>query len=105
MADIDEEKKKEIAVIGSEEFRLGFRLAGVKKTYSSESFEEQIMELLQNPELGIVVTEESEIQEASKKVQNHVEASVDPVVIGLSEEAESERLQEKIKKAIGADIT
>lgn len=102
---MDDNKKKEIAVIGSEEFRLGFRLAGIKKTYSSENFEETMQELLQKPNLGILVTEEKAIQEASKKIQNQIEGSVDPVVIGLSEEAESERLQEKIKKAIGADIT
>jgi len=102
---IEEEKKKEIAVIGSEEFQLGFKLAGVQKTYSSEEFEQKIQELLENSEIGILVTEETEIQASSKKVQNMIEASVDPVVIGLSEEAESERLQEKIRKAIGADIT
>jgi len=102
---IEEGKKKEIAVIGSEEFRLGFKLAGVQKTYSSESFETKIKELLENSEIGILVAEETKIQASSKKIQNMIEGSVDPVVIGLSEEAESERLQEKIRKAIGADIT
>ena len=102
---MDDEKKKEIAVIGSEEFQLGFKLAGVNKTYSSENFEEKIQELLESQEIGIVVADESRIKSSSKKVQKRIEASVDPVVVGLSEKAESERLQEKIRKAIGADIT
>ena len=102
---IEDEKKKEIGVIGSEEFRLGFRLAGLKKTFESDNFEEKIGELLEREDLGILVAEESKIQASSKKIQQRIEESVEPVVIGLSEEAESERLQEKIRKAIGADIT
>jgi V/A-type H+-transporting ATPase subunit F len=102
---VEDEKKKEIGVIGSEEFRLGFRLAGLKKTFGSDNFEEKIDELLGRDDLGILVAEESEIQASNKKIQQRIEESVEPVVIGLSEEAESERLQEKIRKAIGADIT
>lgn len=102
---VEEEKKKEIGVIGSEEFRLGFRLAGLKKTFDSENFEEKMDELLGRDDLGILVAEESEIQASNKKIQRRIEESVEPVVIGLSEDAESERLQEKIRKAIGADIT
>lgn len=102
---VEEKKKKEIGIIGTEEFRLGFRLAGIKKTFSSENFEEKMKELLNRDDIGIVVAEESDIRNASKKTRESIEESVEPVVIGLSEEAESERLQEKIKKAIGADIT
>lgn len=102
---VEDEKKKEIGVIGSEEFRLGFRLAGLKKTFDSENFEEKVDELLQRDDIGILVAEETDIQTANKKIQQRIEESVEPVVIGLSEDAESERLQEKIRKAIGADIT
>mgnify|MGYP002762159349 CR=1 FL=1 len=102
---VDSETKKEIAVIGSEEFTLGFRLAGIKKTFESENFEQKIEELLKRNDIGILVAEEQDIQTSSKKTRQNIEESVEPVVIGLSEDAESERLQEKIKKAIGADIT
>lgn len=102
---VDSETKKEIAVIGSEEFTLGFRLAGIKKTFESENFEQKIEELLKRNDIGILVAEEQDIQASSKKTRQNIEESVEPVVIGLSEDAESERLQEKIKKAIGADIT
>jgi vacuolar-type H+-ATPase subunit F/Vma7 len=45
------------------------------------------------------------MQNLPKRARNTVEGSVEPVVVTLSEEAESERMQEKIKKAIGADIS
>lgn len=102
---VDSETKKEIAVIGSEEFTLGFRLAGIKKTFESENFEQKIEDLLKRNDIGILVAEEQDIHASSKKTRQNIEESVEPVVIGLSEDAESERLQEKIKKAIGADIT
>lgn len=102
---MEEQKKKNIAVVGSEEFTLGFRLAGIEKSYVPENFDEKIAECIEKDSLGIIITEEKLISEASKKTQNLIETSVDPIVIGLSEEAESERLQQKIKRAIGADIT
>ena len=102
---MEQETKKEIAVIGSEEFTLGFKLAGVKKSFVPDDFDEKIGELLEREDLGIIVAEENMISKASKKTRSMIDGSVDPIVIGLSEEAESERLQQKIKRAIGADIT
>ena len=99
------EKKKEIAVIGSEEFTLGFKLAGIKKAYQPEDFNEKIGELLDRDDLGIIIAEENRLDEADRRTRSRIDESVDPIVIGLSEEAESERLQKKIKRAIGADIT
>ena len=51
------------------------------------------------------MTEKKDLNLLSKRSRKNVEAGVNPVVVSLSEDAESERLQEKIKKAIGADIT
>jgi V/A-type H+-transporting ATPase subunit F len=102
---MNEEKKKTIGVIGSQEFTIGFRLAGIQKVFDNENFEEKLEELIEREDLGILVVEQSDLDSASKRVQRKVEGSADPVVVPLSEDAESERLQEKIKRAIGADIT
>ncbi|MFB6204715.1 MAG: V-type ATP synthase subunit F [Candidatus Nanohaloarchaea archaeon] len=102
---MEEEKKKQIAVIGKPEFTLGFELAGVTQTYDRENYTEKIRDLLDAEDLGILIVEESDLEELPKRVMQSAEKSVEPVVVPLSEEAESERLNEKIKKAIGADIT
>jgi V/A-type H+-transporting ATPase subunit F len=102
---VDEEKKKHIAVIGDSDFTLGFELAGVQKTFGKENYREKIEELIDREDLGILIVKEDDLQELPKRVRNQVGSNVDPVVVSLSETAESERLQEKIKKAIGADIT
>ncbi|MFB6241642.1 MAG: V-type ATP synthase subunit F [Candidatus Nanosalina sp.] len=102
---VDEEKKKQIAAIGDSDFTLGFELAGVQKTFGKENYREKIEELIDREDLGILIVKEEDLQELPKRIRNQVGSSVDPVVVSLSETAESERLQEKIKKAIGADIT
>lgn len=102
---MDEERKKEIAAIGSEEFTLGFELAGVQKVFNPDNYREKIQELTDREDLGIVIVEDSDLEELPARIRRNVEESVEPVVVALSEEAESERLQDKIKRAIGADIT
>jgi V/A-type H+-transporting ATPase subunit F len=102
---MDEERKKEIAAVGSEDFTLGFELAGVQKVFNPENYREKIQELTDREDLGIVIVEDSDLDELPARIRRNVEESVDPVVVALSEEAESERLQDKIKRAIGADIT
>ncbi|QKQ98009.1 V-type ATP synthase subunit F [Candidatus Nanohaloarchaea archaeon] len=104
MTDEDMEKKN-LAVIGDQDFTLGFQLAGVEKVFEKENYREKIQELTSREDIGILVVKEKDLKELPERIQKNVSSSVDPVVVPLSEEAESERLQEKIKKAIGADIT
>jgi V/A-type H+-transporting ATPase subunit F len=102
---MEEKKKKEIAVIGDEEFTLGFKLAGVTKIFNPDDYQQKIRGLVEREDIGILVAEENDLDQLPKRIRNQVESSVEPVVVSLSETAESERLQDKIKKAIGADIT
>ncbi len=99
------EEKKKIAAIGNKEFTTGFQLAGIKRVYNPENYQEQIQELLDSEELGIIIAKQADVEELPKRIQNRVQNNVDPVVVSLSQDAESVHLQEKIKKAIGADIT
>lgn len=105
MTDIEDAEKRKIAVIGDSDFRLGFKLAGVQEVFTKENYEEKIQEITERDDIGILVVKEEDLQELTKRVRQDIGSSVNPVVVSLSEEAESERLQEKIKKAIGADIT
>ncbi|PSG99928.1 MAG: V-type ATP synthase subunit F [Nanohaloarchaea archaeon SW_4_43_9] len=99
------EDKKSIAVIGEREFTVGFELAGIQKTYRKENYREKIQELIQSDELGIVVAEKSDVEELPERIRNDVNESVDPVVVALSEKAEESRLQDKIRKVIGIDLS
>ncbi|MFQ3308029.1 MAG: V/A-type H+-transporting ATPase subunit F [Candidatus Nanohaloarchaea archaeon] len=98
-------EKKEIAAIGDKDFTTGFQLAGIQKIYNPENYQETVQELLDSEKLGIIIAKQDDVQELPKRIQNQVQNNVDPVVVSLSQDAESVHLQEKIKKAIGADIT
>lgn len=99
------EDKKKIAAIGSKEFTVGFELAGIKDTYGKENYQEKIEELLSSDNLGILIVNKEDLSQLRKRTRQEIDTSVNPVVVPLSKEAKSARLQEKIKKAIGADIT
>lgn len=106
----ENQNKKKIGVIGKKEFTLGFELAGVQETFpikKTEEYREKIEEIIEEKKgnIGILVANQKDIQELPKRIQNKVNQSVDPVTVILSEDGESQHLQEKIKKAIGADIT
>ena len=101
----EQEREKSIAVIGDSDFTTGFRLAGIKRTYGTENYSETLGDLLESEDLGIVVVEKKDLSRLSPRMKENVQSSVDPVIVTLSENAESEMLQDKIKKAIGADIT
>lgn len=54
----------EIAVIGNSEFILGFRLAGITKTYAAESDEkvvEYVHKVLDDGKIGILVLNSSDM--------------------------------------------
>lgn len=101
---VDQDSKKDVAVIGSDEFTLGFRLIGVQESYGKQNYRQDIQELIQREDIGIVVAEESDLEELPDRVKRDVRNSVDPVVVTLSESAEDENLQKQIKQVIGADI-
>lgn len=102
---VDENKKKDVAVIGNDEFTLGFRLIGIQEAYDKENYQEDIQMLLERDDIGIVIAEESDVDELPGRIREDVHSSVDPVVVTLSESAEDENLQKQIRQVIGADIT
>lgn len=105
MADIDEQEKKSIAAIGSRDFTLGFELAGVQKVFGTENYREDIQELIDRDDVGIVIARKEDVDELPNRIQNRVIESVDPVVVTLSETAESTELQDKIRRVIGVDLS
>lgn len=102
---VEESEKKKIAVIGSDDFTAGFKLAGVNRIFGTENYREKIQELVERKDLGIIVAEQKDLEELPERIRKKVEESVDPVVVPLSETGASGQINEKIRKVIGADIT
>ena len=97
----------EIAVIGNSEFILGFRLAGIRKTYAAENDEkltEYITSALSDSEVGILVLNSSDMEKVSRRLRTTLENSVKPTVIAIGAEEGGLSMRERIKRSVGVDL-
>ena len=93
------------AVLGSNEFNVGFQLAGNKEIMEvSNNPIKDINNFKNNKEVGIVVIEEKIMEGLEKHERIEVEDSVDPVFIPISTKVEQDSLKRLIKKSIGVDL-
>lgn len=97
----------EIAVIGNSEFILGFRLAGIHKTYAAENDEklvEHITSVLRDSDIGILVLNSSDMEKVPRKLRVTLENSVRPTVIAIGGEEGGLSMRERIKRSVGVDL-
>ena len=91
----------EIAVIGNKEFVIGFQLAGVRKTYSTETPEkltETITRVLNDPEVGILVLQSADLEQIPRRLQVTIENSVKPTIVTIGGQEAGLSLRERIKR-------
>lgn len=95
----------EIAVVGSENFVIGFRLAGVRKTHPTplEEMERVVEETIEDKDVGILVLKSDEMSHLSLGLQRRLRTLPRPVVVAVGGK-EEEDLREKVKRAIGIDL-
>ena len=96
----------ELAVVGSQEFTLGFQLAGISNIFNPETDDEmssQLKSLLNSKEVGIIVIDSSIISTLPERLREQLSTSVTPTVLGIGTE-EDTTLRDTIRKAIGVDL-
>ncbi len=102
--------KDAIAVVGDSETVLGFRLAGIQKTFESNSDSDAILlQALAAQGVGILIVSQDVFEQASAKVRKAAENSTKPVVVVIpgkkTRHAQgSANLAQLVKRAIGVDI-
>lgn len=98
----------ELAVVGDNEFVMGFELIGIRNIYEGESREKVkdcFSSAMANKEIGIIVTSESALDKLDPSFRRTIENSITPVVVVLSTKpGANDNLREMIKKAIGIDL-
>lgn len=94
----------EIAVIGSEEFTLGFRLAGVRKVYvaDKETYQDKLQEAMADANVGILAVNAEDLQNIPAAVRNRIMDSLSPVVVPVG--GDQSDLRERVKQVIGVDL-
>lgn len=96
----------EIAVVGNSDFVLGFRLAGIRKTFdaTSSDIESKIQDILNDKTVAILVIHNDDMKKLSLQLQKTLDDSVEPTIIGIGGKGESTNLRDKIKQAVGVDL-
>lgn len=94
----------DIAVLGSNEFVLGFRLGGVKRVYTAkpENYEQKLMELIADSTIGVLAIDSVDTEILSPNGRKKATESIAPVVVIVG--AKEGDLREKVKRAIGVDL-
>ncbi len=95
----------EIAAVGRDDFVQGFKLVGVRRAIATtkEEIERKLAEILDDPEVGILVLDTADMKALSHTMRRRLETVARPVVIGVGA-AEDEDLRTKVKRAIGVDL-
>ncbi|HYV08165.1 MAG TPA: V-type ATP synthase subunit F [Thermoplasmata archaeon] len=95
----------EIAAVGRDDFVQGFKLVGVRRAVATtkEEIERKLAEVLDDPEVGILVLDTADMKGLSHAMRRRLETVARPVVIGVGA-AEDEDLRTKVKRAIGVDL-
>ena len=96
----------EIAVVGTSDFVIGFRLAGIRKIYdaTSQDIEAKIQSVLNDKNVGILIIHDDDMKTLSPHMQQVLDDSVEPTVIAIGGKGESTNLRDKIKQAVGVDL-
>lgn len=94
----------EIAVIGKEDFCVGFSLSGIRNMFETEAPQEALGKVYDDVDIGVVVFDESLLEKLDEFERARLENSVRPVFVTLSLKEESEAIRRMIKKSIGVEL-
>jgi V/A-type H+-transporting ATPase subunit F len=94
----------QIGVIGSDEFILGFRLAGLRRVFvANEDNYQEVMETAMSDEnIGILAVDAKDLEFLAPNYRAKVMDSIQPVVVPVG--GDESDLREKVKRAIGVDL-
>lgn len=95
----------ELAVVGRGDFTLGFKLAGIRKTYevTDETMDGTVRDILDDKDVGILVMHNDDVSVLPAALQSALGESIEPTVV-LVGGGETSQLREKIKQAVGVDL-
>ena len=96
----------ELSVIGNSDFVTGFRLAGIRKIYDTESIEldDAVRSVLEDTDVGILIMHNDDVNKLPDSLKRALNDSVQPTVVTLGGSGDSSSLRDKIKQAVGVDL-
>lgn len=102
--------KSKIVIIGDPALVMGFKLAGVDNAIEAteQTIGAELEKALQNPEIGIIVTNEVMLNKIDWRLKKKFDSIAYPVVIPMPDysgkSAEGDEIRGMIKRALGFDL-
>ncbi|HID72797.1 TPA: hypothetical protein EYP38_02540 [Candidatus Micrarchaeota archaeon] len=102
--------KAKILVLGDAPLVQGFQLAGIENciVVDEKNFEEQLEKSLANPEYGILVVNESLLNNIDWRLRKKLDTIAYPVLVPMpdtsGESTEGDEIGNLIKRALGFDL-
>jgi len=96
----------EIGIIGSPQFTLGFRLAGIRRIWeasSEDELERAVTEARRDDNVSILVLQTGDVKRLTPRTRSDLVSSVRPTMVAVGTEDDN-TLREKIKQAVGVDL-
>ncbi len=96
----------EIGVVGSQQFTLGFRLAGIRKIWDAsteDDLETALVAARRDDGVSILVMQTRDLQRISARTRAELVSATKPTLVAVGLE-EDNTLREKIKQAVGVDL-
>jgi V/A-type H+-transporting ATPase subunit F len=98
----------EIGVVGSQQFTLGFRLAGIRKIWETgaggeDDLERAVASARRDDGISILVMQTGDLQRVSARTRQELVSGTKPTLVAVGLE-EDNTLREKIKQAVGVDL-
>lgn len=93
-----------ITVVGSPDFILGFRLAGIRNVYTEKAnIEPRVTQILNEGTASILILHDEDFTKLPAALKRKLRDSRKPIVISVGSH-EEEDLRAKIKRVIGIDL-
>jgi V/A-type H+-transporting ATPase subunit F len=94
----------DIAVVGSEEFVLGFRLAGLKRVFVADksNYQSILAKAMADTNIGVLAVDAKDLNYLPHNIRSKVLDSIRPVVVPVG--GDESDLREKVRRAIGVDL-
>jgi len=101
----------ELVVIGDEDTRTGFKLAGITRTYPGDEAKTHLEEILQDDTIGIIMINER-FAEENREILNRdrkEKKRLTPIIVEIPDRTgpikmEIDPIQQLIRRALGAQI-
>jgi len=94
----------EIAVVGSSDFVVGFRLAGVKRIFETtdDTIIATVQKIVSSKDVGILVISSKDMERFPASLRAQLAESTTPVVITVG--TDKGDMRDKVRRAIGIDL-